>query len=171
VVVLRDHLNLMFRDPGRPALNTEVSVVTQVEKPDEADKTLIPHSASHIPHSCYDPRLCAALLEDALAEGIPLKEVIYAAVTCPSYETRAEAAMLRLMGGDAVGMSTVPEALAAVRAGLRVAAVSLVTNSHWHRGGPACHNEVLAAAAGSGERLRRLLGRTLERLTPRLFSE
>jgi purine-nucleoside phosphorylase len=65
--------------------------------------------------------------------------------------------MLQRLGADAVGMSTVPEALAAVQAGLRVAALSLITNSHYRRSSPPSHEEVLRMARQSGERLKRLL--------------
>jgi purine-nucleoside phosphorylase len=62
------------------------------------------------------------------ATGVPLAEGVYAAVLGPSYETRAEIRMLATLGADAVGMSTVTEALAARALGMRVVAVSCITN-------------------------------------------
>lgn len=152
LMLIRDHLNLMLRNPlagaARPAGNPQ----------DNPEHYVNPYAAG-----LYDPALCELLAHGALAAGIDLKEGVYAAVCGPSYETRAEVEMLRRMGGHAVGMSTVPEALAAADAGMRVAAISLITNSHWHRGGPACHEEVLEAAARSGRRLRDLLRWMVER--------
>jgi purine-nucleoside phosphorylase len=65
----------------------------------------------------------------AVARGVRLQEGVYAAVSGPSYETRAEIRMLRRMGADAVGMSTVPEYMAASRLGLEVVGLSLITNA------------------------------------------
>lgn len=76
----------------------------------------------------YDPRL-AKLARDAAAKvGVRLEEGVYAAVQGPSYETPAEIRMLRTMGADAVGMSTVYEVIALRHMGVRVAAISCITN-------------------------------------------
>jgi purine-nucleoside phosphorylase len=76
----------------------------------------------------YDAPLRARLAECASQLGVPLKEGVYAALLGPSYETPAEIRMLRAMGADAVGMSTALEAIAARHAGLRVVALSCITN-------------------------------------------
>jgi purine-nucleoside phosphorylase len=70
----------------------------------------------------------AELADRMRATGVPLAEGVYAAVLGPSYETRAEIRMLATLGADAVGMSTVTEALAARALGMRVVAVSCITN-------------------------------------------
>ncbi|MEL6179427.1 MAG: purine-nucleoside phosphorylase [Myxococcota bacterium] len=76
----------------------------------------------------YDPDLRARLLAAAQELGIPLKRGVYAGVLGPSYETPAEVRMIRTLGGSAVGMSTVPEVIVAVHAGLRVAGLSCISN-------------------------------------------
>ena len=76
----------------------------------------------------YDPRLRAALREAAEAEGIDLPEGVYAWYSGPSFETPAEIRAIGTLGADAVGMSTVPEVILARFLGLRVAAVSVITN-------------------------------------------
>ena len=76
----------------------------------------------------YDAALRAALRAAAAAAGIDLAEGVYLAVAGPSFETPAEIRAFRTLGADAVGMSTVPEAIVARHAGLRVAAVSVITN-------------------------------------------
>ncbi len=76
----------------------------------------------------YDPRLRNALKSAARAEGQPLKEGVYAWYSGPSFETPAEIRAIRKLGADAVGMSTVPEAILARFLGLRVAAISTITN-------------------------------------------
>ena len=76
----------------------------------------------------YDPDLRARLSEAAQAEGIALHEGVYAWFSGPSFETPAEIRMIRTLGADAVGMSTVPETILARRIGLRVAAISCITN-------------------------------------------
>lgn len=76
----------------------------------------------------YDPVLRAMATAAALRHGIPLREGVYAAVAGPNLETRAEYRMLRAVGADLVGMSTVPEVIAARHAGMRVLAISVVTD-------------------------------------------
>lgn len=74
------------------------------------------------------PRLGAILDDVAQAEGVSVPHGVYAALTGPAYETPAEVRMLRTLGADVVGMSTVPEALAASALGLRAVGLSVVTN-------------------------------------------
>jgi purine-nucleoside phosphorylase len=76
----------------------------------------------------YDPRLADLCRAAARDTGAPLQEGIYAGLVGPSYETPAEVRMLRAMGADAVGMSTVLEVIALRQLGVRVAAVSCITN-------------------------------------------
>jgi inosine/guanosine/xanthosine phosphorylase family protein len=107
----------------------------------------------------YDPSLRAAALAVAEREGIHLRTGVYAAFPGPSYETPAEHAMARGMGANAVGMSTVPEAVAAAALGLRTLAISCITNVV---GQPTTHQEVLAAATGASATLARLVAGILE---------
>jgi purine-nucleoside phosphorylase len=76
----------------------------------------------------YDARMAEGLRDAARAEGIPLAEGVYMWFSGPSFETPAEIRAARVLGADAVGMSTVPEVILARRFGLRVAVVSLITN-------------------------------------------
>ncbi len=76
----------------------------------------------------YDARLGALLEASAAARGIPLRSGVYACMLGPSYETPAEIRMLRAIGADVVGMSTVPEVIAARHMGVPVAGISVVTN-------------------------------------------
>lgn len=76
----------------------------------------------------HDPGIRAALQASAVAEGVPLPEGVYAWYSGPSFETPAEIRAIRILGGDAVGMSTVPEVILARFLGLKVAAVSTITN-------------------------------------------
>ena len=80
------------------------------------------------PRGCYDESLADQALEATRRAGVAARKGVYAYLLGPSYETRAEYRWLRRAGADVVGMSTVPEAVAAWRMGLRVAAVSVVTN-------------------------------------------
>jgi purine-nucleoside phosphorylase len=77
----------------------------------------------------YDPALRAALQRAASRAGIALPEGVYAWISGPSFETPAEIRMVRLLGGDLVGMSTVPEVLAARHMGIRCLALACVTNA------------------------------------------
>lgn len=76
----------------------------------------------------YDPKMNARLKEIAAAEGIGLQEGVYAAVVGPQLETRAEYRMIKMLGADAVGMSTVPEVIVANHLRLPVAAISVLTD-------------------------------------------
>jgi len=92
----------------------------------------------------YSPRLGGHLRAAAREAGIPLHEGVYAAMLGPQYETPAEIRMLRTLGADAVGMSTVPEAIQARALGLEVAGLSILTN--WAAGlqkQPLSHEEVI----------------------------
>jgi purine-nucleoside phosphorylase len=96
----------------------------------------------------------------AAAEGVTFEEGVYAGLVGPAYETPAEVRMLRDLGADAVGMSTVLEAIACRWAGIDVAGVSLVTNAGaGYTGEPLTHEEVLAAGAEAGPRLARVIRR------------
>ena len=106
----------------------------------------------------YDRRLGAILDEVAAARGIALRAGVYACVLGPSYETPAEIRMLRAIGADVVGMSTVPEVIAARHMGVPVAGISVVTNlaAGLARKGLS-HDEVTATAAQVEERLTALV--------------
>jgi purine-nucleoside phosphorylase len=113
----------------------------------------------------WTPALRTRLHEAGNAEGIPLEEGIYVGLLGPTYETPAEVRMLRGWGGDAVGMSTVLEAIAARWAGLRLAGVSLVTNpGAGYVGEPLSHEEVLQASSEAGPRLGRVIRRFVREL-------
>ncbi len=79
-------------------------------------------------NDAYDPGLRAAIAHGAARRRVALFEGVYAWVTGPSFETPAEIRALRVLGADAVGMSTVPEVILARHAGLKVAALSMITN-------------------------------------------
>ncbi len=89
---------------------------------EKTDARFVPMTAAH------DPDLRAALTASAKAEDVPLPEGVYAWYSGPSFETPAEIRAIRSLGGDAVGMSTVPEVILARFLGLRVAAISTITN-------------------------------------------
>jgi purine-nucleoside phosphorylase len=76
----------------------------------------------------YDPVYLGVLKAAAAAEGVDLKQGVYASLAGPSYETPAEIRMLRTLGADAVGMSTVPEVIVAVHMGVKVTGISCITN-------------------------------------------
>ena len=112
----------------------------------------------------YDAGLGALLDSTAEGLGIALRRGIYACVAGPSYETPAEVRMLRTMGADLVGMSTVAEVIAARHMGVRVAGVSLVANlAAGLSAAPLTHEEVAAAATREGERLASVLAAFLPR--------
>lgn len=76
----------------------------------------------------YDPGLIEQAMQCARSEGFPLHQGVYVSMLGPNYETRAEYRFLRRVGGDVVGMSTVPEVTVAARHGIRVLGMSIITN-------------------------------------------
>jgi xanthosine phosphorylase len=106
----------------------------------------------------YDPELRRTLHASAEARGIPLAEGVYLATAGPSFETPAEIRAFRTLGADAVGMSTVPEVILARHAGLRVAAVSAITNLAEGMGGEQLsHEQTLRNAEIAAKDLTRLI--------------
>lgn len=142
--LITDHLNLMGLNPLRGELPPEWG-------PRFPDMT-----------NAYDPALRRLIAAAARELGTELGEGVYAGLAGPSYETPAEVRMLRRLGADLGGMSTVLEVIAARHLGLRCAALSLVTNpAAGVAEGPLDHEEVLeagrAAAARVGDLLRAVL--------------
>ncbi len=113
----------------------------------------------------YDTALGEVLEAAARRVGVTLKRGVYACLAGPSYETPAEVRMLRALGADLVGMSTVPEVIAARHMGVPVCAVAMVANmAAGISARPISHAEVTAA----GERVREALGRLLAAAIPDL---
>jgi purine-nucleoside phosphorylase len=102
-------------------------------------------------NDAYDPALRALTRRVAEGQGLRLRQGVYVMLGGPSYETPAEVAFLRLIGGDAVGMSTASEVAVARHVGLRVLGFSLISNVLSHQPGQASptHEEVLAATAAA----------------------
>jgi inosine/guanosine/xanthosine phosphorylase family protein len=138
-MALSDHINCMGANPLRGTLTRD--------KPHFLDLS-----------KAYDPKLNRLLVKAARLAKVTLHSGVYLAVSGPSYETPAEIRAFALLGADAVGMSTVPEAIVARQCGLAVAAVSCITNLAAGRGEPnLSHAGVLAVAEQFKERATRLL--------------
>ena len=97
--------------------------------------------------AAYDAELCGLAKTAAREQDIALEEGVYCALLGPSYETPAEIRMLQRMGVDAVGMSTVPEVIAARARGVRCVGFSIITNAAAGLGAPLDHTEVLEMGA------------------------
>ena len=108
--------------------------------------------------NAYDEKLRAGLQQAARTADVELNEGVYMWFSGPSFETPAEIRAARILGADLVGMSTVPEVILARRAGLRCAAVSVVTNyAAGLAGGDPSHEETQQYAARAADRFQRLL--------------
>jgi len=147
IVCLTDHLNLIGANPLRGPNDDRFGVrfpdMTQV----------------------YSPALRAIAHEEAGRLGMTLASGVYACLSGPSYETPAEIRMLRTLGADVVGMSTVPEAIVARHAGMNVLAFALVSNmAAGVLGEPITHEEVLEAGRAAAPRLGRLIENVARRL-------
>ncbi len=113
----------------------------------------------------YSARLRSIALEEAALLGIVLKPGVYFALPGPSYETPAEIRMLRTLGADVVGMSTVPEAIVARHGGMDVLAFAMVTNAAAGITGEMIdHAEVIDVAQEAGRRLGRIIEQVVSRL-------
>jgi len=113
----------------------------------------------------YDPSLRALARTIATARGITLREGVYAAVAGPNLETRAEYRMLRTCGADVVGMSTVPEVIVAVHAGMRVLGLSIITDMCLPDAlEPASLEKIIGVANDAEPRLTMLVRGIMERL-------
>lgn len=144
VMAIDDQINLMFRNP-----------LIGVN-----DDTLGPRFPDM--SAPYCPELIDSALAAARAGGFPCHRGVYVGMLGPTYETRAEYRMLRAIGGDAAGMSTVPETIAAVHAGMRVAAFSAITNAcSPDQLGETTHDEVVEAADSAAAKLRVLVASLL----------
>jgi purine-nucleoside phosphorylase len=149
LVLISDHLNLMGTNP-----------------------LLGPNDARFGPRfpdmtDVYDREYQDAAIAESHEMGLELRRGIYAALSGPSYETPAEIRMLRLLGADAVGMSTVPEAIVARQMGLRVLGISCITNmAAGVLDRPINHEEVIE----TGERVRETFAELLRRIIPKLQS-
>ncbi len=141
LLVITDHLNLMGVNP--------------LVGPNDPAGPRFPDLTR-----AYDPDLVAAAERAARAVGVPLARGVYAATLGPSYETPAEVRMLRALGADAVGMSTVPEVIALRHRGVRVGAMSCITNLAAGLGPSVLdHAEVEATARAARDRFVRVLSR------------
>jgi len=141
LMLIRDHLNLMFRNPLIGAVEPG-----DLRFPDMSDP--------------YDAALAQALRQHATQLGIPLQEGVYGGLLGPTYETPSEVRMLATLGVDAIGMSTVPEVIVARAIGMRVAGISCITNlasgisTH-----PLSHAEVLETTTTVASRFESLVER------------
>lgn len=141
LMAVTDHINLMGVNPLRPASTGSPPAFVDL---------------SHV----YDADLLRDLKRAARLEKTLLRAGVYVAVSGPTYETPAEIRAFARIGADAVGMSTVPEAIVARQSGLRVAALSCITNFAAGRSpGPITHEEVLAQGRQAGQVASRLIQR------------
>lgn len=139
-LVLTDHINFLGANPLR-------GLPPEANGPAFVDLTAV-----------YDVELARCLMAAGRTAGVPLRRGVYLAVSGPSYETPAEIRAFARLGADAVGMSTVPEAIVARHCGLRVAGLSCITNrAAGLSREPISHAEVLARAAQNRDRAARLL--------------
>jgi purine-nucleoside phosphorylase len=117
--------------------------------------------------AAYDPALRAVAREVARSAGLVLREGVYVAVPGPNLETRAEYRMLRALGADVVGMSTVPEVTVAVHGGMRVLGLSIITDQCLSDAlEPATLERIVATARGAEPALTALVRGVLAALPP-----
>jgi purine-nucleoside phosphorylase len=147
LMVISDHLNLLGDNPLRG-------------QNDERFGPRFPDLSS-----VYTPELQTVVIDEARAMGLEMRRGVYASLAGPSYETPAEIHMMRTLGADAVGMSTVPEAIVARHMSMRVLGISCITNlAAGVSDEPIDHSQVMA----TGERVRAQFSELLKRILPRL---
>jgi len=149
LMVISDHLNLMGDNPLRGPNDQRFG-------PRFPDMT-----------SAYSPELQEIAVEEARSLGVEIRRGIYAALAGPSYETPAEIHLLRNLGADAVGMSTVPEVIVARQMNIEVLGISCITNmAAGISDEPINHEEVMA----TGDRVRETFTQLLRRVVGRVNS-
>lgn len=149
LMVISDHLNLMGDNPLRGPNDERFG-------PRFPDMSAV-----------YAPELQQMVIEEARTIGVEVRRGIYGALSGPSYETPSEIHLLRSLGADAVGMSTVPEAIVARHMGLDVLGISCITNmAAGISDQPIDHAEVMA----TGDRVRGTLTELLRRVVSRINS-
>jgi purine-nucleoside phosphorylase len=149
LMVISDHLNLMGDNPLRGPNDDRFG-------PRFPDMS-----------SVYSPELQQIVIEEAKAIGVEVRRGTYVALSGPSYETPSEIHLLRNLGADAVGMSTVPEAIVGRHMGLEVLGISCITNMAAGIGDePINHEEVMA----TGDRVREVFTLLLQRVVGRVHS-
>lgn len=154
LVLISDHLNLLGTNPLIGRNDPRFGRGDQKHGKRFPDMTEV-----------YDREYQEAAIAEAREMGLELRRGIYAALTGPSYETPAEIRMLRALGADAVGMSTVPEAIVARHMGLRVLGISCITNmAAGVLDKLIDHDEVME----TGERVRETFAELLRRVIPKL---
>jgi purine-nucleoside phosphorylase len=147
MMIFQDHINLMPDNPLRG----------------ENDERLGPRFPDMSEPYCK--KLIAVAEQVAATENFRIHTGVYAGVPGPNFETRAEYEYLRRIGADAVGMSTVPEAIVAVHGGMRVFALSVITDLGIREEENAItHEEVLEAAAAAAPRMTKLFRGVIERI-------
>ena len=141
LMIITDHLNFMFRNPLEGAVEPGDTRFPDMSEP-------------------YDRALASLLRREAASLGFQMREGVYCGLLGPTYETPAEVRMLRILGADAVGMSTVPEVIVARALGMRVAGVSCITNfAAGTTVQPLSHAEVLETTALVATRFESLVER------------
>jgi purine-nucleoside phosphorylase len=146
LVLIRDHVNFQFRNPLTGAVRAG-----EVRFPDMTE--------------AYDAGLRTMALDAARELGVTLSQGVYAGLLGPSFETPAEIQLLARLGIDVVGMSTVPEVIAARASGMRCVGFSLVTNlAAGLSAGPLNHEEVMETGERSAATLQALVRGVLGRI-------
>ncbi|MBN2713773.1 MAG: purine-nucleoside phosphorylase [Planctomycetes bacterium] len=140
IMIIEDHINLMGLNP--------------LIGPN--DESLGPRFPDMI--EPYDQKILRQAEDIAMRKGIRTQRGVYLAVTGPCLETRAEYKFMRMIGGDAVGMSTAPEAIVAVHAGLRVLGMGVITDICLPDAlEPVKIDEIIAVANGAGPKLEEII--------------
>lgn len=147
LMAITDHINLMGENPLRGPNDERFG-------PRFPDMTAV-----------YTPAYLETAHEVARGLGVVLLEGVYMALRGPSYETPAEIRMMRKLGADAVGMSTVPEATVARHCGMNVLAISCITNvAAGLTAAEIAHSEVMEVGARAGKQLAELIVRVIPRI-------
>lgn len=145
IMLIRDHINLFPEHPLRGKNDERLGV----RFPDMSEP--------------YDLELLAKAREIAVAANIEVKEGTYVGLQGPTFETRAEYKWLHVIGGDAVGMSTVPEVIVAIHGGMKIFAASIITDLGIREElNTITHEEVLAAANAAAPKLEKIVSELIK---------